>query len=237
MFVFDRLLQKRTGEQTRYTTLLWSLVILFLLYPVVQRLGLSRFWSLFFIAELLFAVYSVSEGMKSLKIAALLVTPAILGELSFFFLETRETHWFSVISVGVFLGYVAFVVYKTSVFSKGRMTPDRVAGAIAVYLLLGLLWALVYGMDHRRPIPMRSRASRRSLSRSPEPSRTSSTSAFVTLTTLGYGDMSPVSPFAKTLAWFEAVFGQLYLAVTIARLVSLEVTHSAALSDKDDEGS
>ena len=236
MFVFDRLLQKRTGEQTRYTTLLWSLVILFLLYPVVQRLGLSRFWSLFFIAELLFAVYSVSEGMKSLKIAALLVTPAILGELSFFFLETRETHWFSVISVGVFLGYVAFVVYKTSVFSKGRMTPDRVAGAIAVYLLLGLLWALVYGMvSSTDPDAFKGLASF-SLEESGA-QQDFIYFSFVTLTTLGYGDMSPVSPFAKTLAWFEAVFGQLYLAVTIARLVSLEVTHSAALSDKDDEGS
>ena len=49
--------------------------------------------------------------------------------------------------------------------------------------------------------------------------------SFVTLTTLGYGDMSPVAPLAKTLAWFEAVVGQLFLAVTIARLVSLEISH------------
>jgi len=235
MFVFDRLLQKRTGEQKRYTTLLWSLVILFLLYPVVQRLGLSRFWSLFFVAELLFAVYSVSEGMKSLKIATILVTPAILGELSFFFLETSETHLFSVISVGVFLAYVVLVVYKTSVFSKGRMTADRVAGAIAVYLLLGLLWALAYGIiSASNPEAFKGLASF-TLEESGA-QQDFIYFSFVTLTTLGYGDMSPVSPFAKTLAWFEAVFGQLYLAVTIARLVSLEVTHSAALSDKDDEG-
>jgi glyoxylase-like metal-dependent hydrolase (beta-lactamase superfamily II) len=53
--------------------------------------------------------------------------------------------------------------------------------------------------------------------------------SFVTLTTLGYGDMSPVAPIAKTLAWFEAVFGQLFLAVTIARLVSLEIAHKEKL--------
>jgi len=236
MFVFDRLLRKRVGEQQRYTTLLWSLIILFLLYPVVHRMGLSRFWSLFFVAELLFAVYSVSEGTRSLKIASILVTPAILGELSFFFLESRETHWFSVISVGVFLGYVVYVVYKTSVFSKGRMTPDRVAGAIAVYLLLGLLWALIYGMI----ASIDPNAFKGLAAFSLEESGAQQDFlyfSFVTLTTLGYGDMSPVAPLAKTLAWFEAVFGQLFLAVTIARLVSLEVTHSAKLSDKDDEGS
>jgi hypothetical protein len=236
MFVVDWLLRKSTGEQKRYTTLLWSLIILFLLYPVVYSLGLSRFWSLFFVVELLFAVYSVSEGTKALKIATILVTPAILGELSFFFFENRETHWFSVISVGVFLSYVVYIVYKTSVFSKGRMTPDRVAGAIAVYLLLGLLWALAYGMiSATDPEAFKGLASF-SLEESGA-QQDFLYFSFVTLTTLGYGDMSPVTPIAKTLAWFEAVFGQLYLAVTIARLVSLEVTHSAALSDKDDEGS
>lgn len=236
MFVVDRLLKRRMGEQKRYTTLLWSLIILFVLYPVVQRLGLSRFWSLFFVAELLFAVYSVSEGTKSLKIAAILVTPAILGELSFFFLESRETHWFSVISVGVFLSYVILVVYRTSVFSKGRMTGDRVAGAIAVYLLLGLLWALVYGMVAAIDVDAFKGLAPFSLEESGAQQEFIYFS-FVTLTTLGYGDMSPVSPFARTLAWFEAVFGQLYLAVTIARLVSLEVTHSARFQDEDERES
>lgn len=236
MFVVDRLLKKSTGEQRRYTTLLWSLIILFLLYPVVQRLGISRFWSLFFVAELLFAVYSVSEGARSLKIASILVTPAILGELSFFFLESRETHWFSVISVGIFLAYVVFVIYKTSVFSKGRMTRDRVAGAIAVYLLLGLLWALAYGMIASIDPEAFKGLAAFSLEESGA-QQDFLYFSFVTLTTLGYGDMSPVTPAAQTLAWFEAVFGQLYLAVTIARLVSLEVTHSAELSGKDDEGS
>lgn len=236
MFVVDRLLAKSIGENRRYTTLLWSLMILFLLYPIVQELGLARFWSLFFIAELLLAVYSVGEGTKSLKIAAILVTLAILGELSFFFLESSETHWFSVISVGVFLTYVIFVVYKTSVFSNGRMTPDRVAGAIAVYLLLGLLWALVYGMISAIDPGAFKGFAAFTLEESGA-QQDFIYFSFVTLTTLGYGDMSPVAPFAKTLAWFEAVFGQLYLAVTIARLVSLEVTHSAALSGKDDEGS
>lgn len=235
MFVVDRLLKKRKGDPKRYTTLLYSLIILFLLYPVMDRLELIRFWSLFFTAELLFAVYSISEGTKSLMIAAALVTPAALGELSFFFLETRETHWFSVVSVGLFLSYVAYVVYKESVFGKGRMTVDRTAGAIAVYLLLGLLWALVYGVISAADPDAFTGLEQFSLEQSgaQQPYLYFS---FVTLTTLGYGDMSPVSPFARTLAYFEAVFGQLFLAVTIARMVSLELAHSALKSPEDQEG-
>ena len=47
--------------------------------------------------------------------------------------------------------------------------------------------------------------------------------SFVTLTTVGYGDISPVSPAARTLAWVEAVTGQFYLAVIVAGLVSVLV--------------
>lgn len=224
MFVVDRILQRQTADSLRYTSLLWSLIILFLLYPLMSKLGWSRFWSLFFVAELLLAVYYASEGIRSLKIAAALVTPAVLGELSFFFLETKETHWFAVLSVGAFLAYVISVVYKQSVFAKGRMTGDRVAGAIAVYLLVGLLWALVYGIISATD-PTAFRGIQAFTLEESGAQQDFIYFSFVTLTTLGYGDMSPVAPAARTLAWFEAVFGQLYLGVTIARLVGLQISH------------
>ena len=47
--------------------------------------------------------------------------------------------------------------------------------------------------------------------------------SFVTMTTLGYGDISPVSPAARTLAWMQALVGQLYLAITIAGLVGIHI--------------
>lgn len=226
MFVIDRLLKKVTGEERRYSTLLWSLVVLFLAYPLTQKLGVTRFWSVLFAAELLLAVYAISEGKKSLIVAFALVTPAVVGELAFFLFENQETHWFSVISVTVFLAYVSFVVYKTSVFDPGPITTDRLAGAISVYLLLGLLWSVVYGMIAAVD-PGSFTGTEAFRLDEPGAQRDFIYFSFVTLTTLGYGDMSPVSPVARTLAWFEAVFGQLYLAVTIARLVSLEVTHHA----------
>lgn len=224
MFVIDRLLRRKTAESRRYTDLLYSLIVLFAAYPVAIHLGVSRFWSLLFIAELLFAVYSVTDGRRSLYIALGLVTPAILGELAFFIFETKEAHWFSVVSVGTFLSYVIFLVYKQSVFSKGRITADRTAGAIAVYLLLGLLWSLAYGAVAAADPDAFKGLAAFSLTESGAQMDYIYFS-FVTLTTLGYGDMSPVAPLAQTLAWFEAVVGQLFLAVTIARLVSLEISH------------
>jgi hypothetical protein len=51
--------------------------------------------------------------------------------------------------------------------------------------------------------------------------------SFVTLATLGYGDVTPVTTLAGTLAWMEAITGQLYLAITIARLVALSMADSS----------
>lgn len=229
-----RLLGWVTSENHRYATLLWSLVILFLLYPLMQSLGLSRFWSLLFIGELLLTVYAISEGTRSLKVAVLLVTPAILGELTFFLFENHETHWFSTVSVGVFLSYVIVVVYRSSVFAGGRVTGDRVSGAIAVYLLVGLLWGILYGMV-AATTPGSFKGLEAFALGEPGAQQDYIYFSFVTLTTLGYGDMSPVTPFAKTLAWIEAVFGQIYLAVTIARLVSLEVSHSELMKSRSRE--
>lgn len=49
--------------------------------------------------------------------------------------------------------------------------------------------------------------------------------SFITLTTTGYGDITPVHPVARLLVMLEALTGQLYLAITLARLVSLKVAH------------
>ena len=73
------------------------------------------------------------------------------------------------------------------------------------------------------PVPLLTIQSRQKRSSGPEPIRDQSDRftyfSFVTLTTLGYGDMTPLTRPAKNLAVLEAIFGQLYLAVLIARLV------------------
>ena len=59
--------------------------------------------------------------------------------------------------------------------------------------------------------------------------------SLVTLTTLGYGDITPVTPLARNLAAFEAVMGQLYIAILVARLVGLHIVHAG--QDDEERGS
>nr|WP_249732101.1 potassium channel family protein [Roseococcus sp. SDR] len=98
----------------------------------------------------------------------------------------------------------------------------RIEGAIAAYLLIGLIFAclfdLVQGLDpgafqYNGPAPEARQVVGHLFF------------SFVTLTTTGYGDVVPVHPVARALAILEALIGQLYLAILLARLVSLEIAH------------
>jgi len=110
------------------------------------------------------------------------------------------------------------VILLTQIFRGGRVTHMRIQGAIAVYLLFGAAWAHAYhiaaathpGAFNFPPGEHAELADWNYFS-------------FITLTTVGYGDITPVHPIVRTLAVAEALTGQLFLAVMIARLVAMEI--------------
>jgi len=113
---------------------------------------------------------------------------------------------------------VIALVLLVQIFRAGRVTHVRIQGAIAVYLLFGVAWAHAYhvvGILHQNAFTAPSG----------ELSLPSDWIyfSFVTLTTVGYGDITPVVPIARTLAIGEALVGQLYLAIMVARLVAMEL--------------
>jgi len=117
------------------------------------------------------------------------------------------------------------VIVLMQVFREGPITIHRIAGAVAVYLLIGLMWAFVYQF-----IALQSTAAFK-LPAAPETYTPETLQAnllyfsFVTLTTLGYGDILAVHPSARMLVMLEALTGQLFPAILLARLVSLEIMH------------
>ena len=111
----------------------------------------------------------------------------------------------------------------------GPITAVSVQAAIAVYLLFGLGWANAYlVVIQRNPHAFQSTVGL---------STTSSIEwyyySYVTLTTLGYGEITPLARIARALAVGEAVTGQLYLAVLIARLIGMEISTAQQKPDAD----
>jgi hypothetical protein len=103
-----------------------------------------------------------------------------------------------------------------SVFGRGRAAADRLIGAVVLYLLIGIVWAVAYAiLDGLSPEAFTGgRGAGFAMQHWVYFS-------FVTLTTVGYGDIVPAARAAQSMAMLEALVGQLYPAVILARLVSL----------------
>ena len=141
--------------------------------------------------------------------------------------EIRPGKGLAVLTTGlslIFLGILLAVVIA-QVFREGKVTSHRIRGAIAIYLLLGALWAFMYQMVALN-IPQAFRLPEGLVAGDSDALRRELTYfSFVTLTTTGYGDITAVHPVARTLAMLEALVGQLYPAIVLAWLVSLAVMH------------
>jgi hypothetical protein len=124
----------------------------------------------------------------------------------------------------IFMGFLLAMV-AVQVFGKGPVSGHRIRGAIVVYLLLGGIWALLYQVV-ALSIPQAFRLPESMAGGGPDSLQRQFTYfSFITLTTIGFGDITPVHPLARLLAMFEGLVGQLYPAITLARLVSLAVMH------------
>lgn len=114
------------------------------------------------------------------------------------------------------LSLMAMVVLVQA-FRSGVVNIHRIQGAVAAYLLLGLAWAFAYELV--AALVPGAFASAQPVA---EHSRVWIYYSFVTLTTVGYGDVTPLHPAARSLAMMEALTGQLYPAILLARLVTLQ---------------
>ena len=120
----------------------------------------------------------------------------------------------------LFLGLLNSVILHR-VIREGPVNRQRIEGSILVYLILGLMWSQAYQLlETLRPGSFAIPA--------PIPGAEGlglklTYFSFVTLTTVGYGDITPLIPFARSLALLEALTGQLFPVILIARLVAMEV--------------
>jgi voltage-gated potassium channel len=135
--------------------------------------------------------------------------------------------------VGLFAGLVVWLAYA-SIMRPHRSVSDRIVGAICVYILIGLAWAKLFEtLDGVVPGSFRFPAD--TAWTAPGPLRYRYFS-FVTLATLGYGDVTPRTVLAGTLASLEAVGGQLYIGITVARLVALSLAERAGPDESSKSG-
>ena len=212
-------------SEQRFLFLLISILLLLLLSPFLRgflsiKIMLDIFFSLVFIS----AVNAISSNKRNLVILSVLAIPMLLSIWIGHFIEIQGLSITGSFSGIIFFIYLIITLLR-HVFRQERINREVIFAAIVVYLLMGVLWAYVYGtIESIQPDSF---------------SRIKDTMgdqrylflyySFVTLTTLGYGDISPITPVASAMAILEAIIGQLYLVVQIAWLVGLRVSQKTSI--------
>jgi voltage-gated potassium channel len=206
----------------RFSTvqLLIALAVLLICAPFVEELEGGRLiLSVLFSLVLLAAVIAVAKRKRSLAIALALAVPALTARwINHFRPDLVHPPAFLVCALlllAFVIGHLLHFILHAPV-----VTVEVLCGSIAAYLMLGLMWTVAYWLvDQLTPggaFSFNTEHGAHSMN-----GFTGFYFSFMTLSTVGYGDITPVSRAARWLAAMEATTGLLYVAVLIARLVSV----------------
>jgi Ion channel len=192
-------------------------IYLFILLPLVGHELVEKIIYLsFYIMMLSISLPFMIRNKRFVLIFMFTLLPVIFLCIEFILPVT----WVRLIIDSIMLFYFISLAWimLTRVFSREINDRNRVQGAIVAYLLIALSFAIIYHLIYLVEGPG-SIKGLLSYSR-----REFVYLSLSTLTTIGYGDITPVSEMARSLANLEALTGQLYPAVLIARLVAMEIT-------------
>jgi hypothetical protein len=207
----------------RFTGLTLVLLLLFLLSNTISDIELRALLvDLALSVLMLFAIRSVGRRLRLATTA--LALPTFICQWTLHLPHSPISHAVTFAFTTAFLAFLTVIVVIT-VLGEQSITADTIVGGVCAYLLLGVTWGFAYALlvsvspDAFTISPALAAAVHWEKSTAPK-SPLMQYYSFVTLSTLGYGDMSPLSAGARSLSVAEGLSGQLYLAVLIARLVS-----------------
>ena len=206
----------------RFLGLLIFIIAMIIIGPLFEEfvklsILIDILWSAIFIS----AIYAVSQKKHHILIAVLLALPMLGSIWTKYFVQHK-----ALLVVGSLCGaaFFLFAIIQMLIFiySHKEVTRDLIIGAAVVYLFMALMWTFIFVVveilhpgSFNLPEGVDIAATRQFVYYS-----------FVTLTTLGYGDITPITPLARSLCILEAVIGQLYLVVQVAWLVGVHVSQS-----------
>ncbi len=197
-----------------------ALVVLLATVPLVDEFIVGELVeSVLITVVLLSAVVAVGGRRRSLVTGLLLVAPAVACKWVDHAWPHRIPPEVTQAAAILFLSFVTFRLLHF-ILTAPRVNSEVLCAAVAVYLILGLTW----GFSYLLVANLNPRAFAFTIASDPNPAMVRFQSlyfSFVTLTTVGYGDIVPVSKVARLLAVAESTAGMLYTTILIARLVAL----------------
>lgn len=199
-----------------YGLILLLIIIDYIAASALTTSGWGRFITVFLLGATLLLTLRVSRARRILQLLAVIYL--VVSSLSALTSEvtpgtdTVTQHLY--ILAGILLLVTPFSILR-HIASHPVVTTETVLGAVCVYLLIGFSFAFIYsGIAVLSPSPFFQ-------GESPASSNNTLFFSYTTLTTVGYGNLVPAQSFGQTVAMLEALLGPIYLALIVARLVSL----------------
>jgi len=197
-----------------------ALVLLFIGIPFVEHIDKGEIIEVMLMTLVLVSgVLAVGARRQTLVLAVILVLPAVAGKWLKFFWPELVPAELSLVAGLIFLVFLIWQFLRF-VLRAPRVNGEVLCAGVSIYLLLGLMWTFAYLLV--------SRAVPEAFVINVGPTASHSLEgasafyfSFVTLSTVGYGDIIPVTSVARMLAAMEAITGTLFVAVLIARLVAM----------------
>jgi hypothetical protein len=224
--------QMKTVPRRKHLMLLAVLVLTQLGQPLLEhRSATTRVASdTIFVAICLYVFFIVCAERWQRVVGLVLFLPVLGGNVA---LYTQHPHFHRLSSIVfhaaliAFLGFAVVVILR-DLFGKSVINGDDVVGAVCGYMLGAMVWGNLYALTYifvpsafsvnpAIAVQLEDWQLKRSLF---------DYLSFTTLTSLGYGDITPVGQPAYSLTWLEVLFGQFYMAVVVAQMVGLKLAQA-----------
>jgi len=214
---------KQLTDQNNFVYLFFSLIIFLFSAAVVAEFPGTLGEDIFSIVTMLMLVVSI-KSLKTEKtwkwaVYALVTFFVLLTAFAKFFEDQFYIYLILTILLIFFIG--SFLMAAKQVLLVGDIDGNKIIGSLSLYLLLGLIWAVVYllllAMDATAFSGIEATTWQQGFSRIAYYS-------FVTLTTLGYGDILPSNHVAEFFVYMEAIIGVFYMAIIVSSLISLRLS-------------
>ena len=208
--------------------LLVSFALLFLISPLIpgdQALADKIFGSVNMVV-LISCIRAISQTRRFfIFMVVFTCVNVVMG--SYELLNTNDAEFFEALLLVIRIVYfiTVFISIMQYVLDSSAVTFDKICGAISAYMVMGVGWAFVYTLFYHLN-DLSFNIPEALLSTETVNSTWAIYFSFTTLTTLGYGDITPQTPAIQSYATMQAACGQIFLAVIVARLVALQIVHA-----------
>jgi hypothetical protein len=214
----------------RFAVVLTASLLLAVAQPLTAGIfNEDRSFDVFFSLLIIAVLLLVFEEKEHRRIAFSLGVAAFLGIWAGHAVEGPASRILLVGAQLLAASFFTFALYGIlrGIFVK-HVSGDAIFGAVCGYLLLGIIWSLLcYAAETASPGSFVKSSPGGDETVAPQLTRGElSYYSFITLATVGYGDVTPTTPLARMLAWTEAITGQFYLAILVAGLVGFKVTQA-----------